>query len=105
MTPLLKGNRVKAPWTKTEKVTISELITATQTEMFGMTVGTEEYDHALEKLERLYKLKNLNKDFRISPDTLLIVGGNLAGLLLVLNFERVGVITSKALGFIIKSRI
>ena len=40
----------------------------------------------------------------VSPDTILLVAGNLLGILAVLNYERVHVVTSKALGFILKPR-
>lgn len=43
--------------------------------------------------------------WKISPDTLLIVGGNLLGILLILNFEKADIITSKALSFVLKGRV
>lgn len=47
---------------------------------------------------------NVNKK-HISMDTVLIVGGNLAGILLILNFEKLSVLTSKAIPFVLKARI
>lgn len=40
----------------------------------------------------------------VSPDTILLVAANLLGILAVLQHERVNVVTSKALGFIVKPR-
>lgn len=40
----------------------------------------------------------------VSPDTILLVAGNLLGILAVLNYERLHVVTSKALGFVMKPR-
>lgn len=40
-----------------------------------------------------------------SPDTVLVVGGNLLGILLILHFEKIGIISTKALGFVLKGRV
>jgi hypothetical protein len=40
----------------------------------------------------------------VSPDTKALVMANLAGIILILGFERANVVTSKALGFILKTR-
>lgn len=57
-------------------------------------------------LERLIKLKGLKAEKqRIKPDTILLVAGNIVGLLLILNFERLNIVTSKALSFIIRGRV
>lgn len=61
----------------------------------------------LAEQEMIYKL-NLEaqeKKFKVKPDTLLIVAGNLVGILLILKFEKMDIITSKALGFVMKGRI
>ena len=41
----------------------------------------------------------------VSMDTVLVVLGNLAGILLILNFEKLNVLTSKAIPFVLKGRI
>ena len=41
----------------------------------------------------------------VSVDTVLVVLGNLAGILLILNFEKLNVLTSKAIPFVLKGRI
>ena len=45
------------------------------------------------------------KKRRVSPDTMAVVVGNLAGIGLILNFEKVNVIATKALGFVLKGRV
>lgn len=66
-------------------------------------VGTdEEYPKMVDLLTKLYKLKEQDAPKRISPETWATIGGNLAAILLILNFERAGVITSKALAFVPK---
>ena len=96
---------MKIRLTKKAETTLQELIDTAHTQLFSLSIGTPEYKEALDELDRLYKLKNLNKGFAISPDALIAVFGNLAGILLILNFERIGVVTTKALGFILKARV
>lgn len=47
----------------------------------------------------------LQTPWKVSPDTLLIVGANLLGIMLILNHERLDIISTKALGFVIKGRV
>lgn len=42
---------------------------------------------------------------KISPDTALVVAGNLAGILLILNFEKLDIVRSKAMSFVLKGRL
>lgn len=41
---------------------------------------------------------------RLSPDTVALIAANLLGILLILGYEKADVITSKALGFIMRGR-
>ena len=61
-------------------------------------------DYTLKEAELLIKQADLERRGKISPDTVIMVAGNLAGILLILNFEKVGVVTSKAMGLLIKLR-
>lgn len=72
-----------------------------------LAVGTEEYSLALEQVEKLNEMLMAEKDHenKFSADGLLGVGSQLAGILLVLNYEHARTITSKALGFITKGRV
>lgn len=65
---------------------------------------SEEYATMLNRLERLQKLKEKNTPRRFTPDTLLIVGGNLVGILIIVMYEHKNVITSKAMSQIGKLR-
>lgn len=47
----------------------------------------------------------LKPRWKISPDTTALVVANLAGILLILNHERLDIISSKALSFISKVRV
>jgi len=56
--------------------------------------------------ERVKELSSLlTADWKINPDTLLIVGGNLLGIILILKFEQLDIISTKALGFVLKGRV
>ena len=61
-------------------------------------------DYTLKEAEILMKQADLERRGKISPDTVIMVAGNLTGILLILNFEKVGVVTSKAMGLLIKLR-
>jgi len=67
----------------------------------------EEDQGKFESLKKKYDVISnmLTADWKISPDTLLIVGANLLGILLILNYERLDIISTKALGFVIKGRV
>lgn len=70
------------------------------------TPGTEEYDVLAEQLAKLYDIQNNAKknEDKISKDTLLIAGANLAGILTIVNYERLNVVTSKAFQLLLKIR-
>jgi len=50
------------------------------------------------------KMSEIDKPDRVSKDTLAIIGANIAGIVLILGYERLNIITSKALGFANKLR-
>lgn len=66
--------------------------------------------------DSLENWENLNKKYkaysdmikplwRVSPDTLVIAGCNLAGIVLVLNFEKMDIVRSKAMSLLLKGRV
>lgn len=91
---------------KTREVEILEIaIENAFSELQGLSVETEEHAAATDELTKLMKFKEeLTSKNRVSAETLAMIGGNLAGILLILNFERAGVVASKALGFVSKLR-
>lgn len=69
-------------------------------------VESPEYAVVLDRLEKLYSIHKPEKEKNgISADTMLTVGANLAGILMILNFERANVLASKAMSFVMKSKI
>lgn len=67
--------------------------------------SSEEYHKMVDQLDKLYKMKASEKPDRVKFDTWVAVGGNLLGLVLIIRHEQFNVITSKALGFVLKSKI
>ena len=65
---------------------------------------SDEYLELLDRLQRLYAIRqNENKPRKsISPDTALTVAGNLAGIALIVNYEKLNVVTSKAMNLLLK---
>lgn len=61
-----------------------------------------EYDRLTDQLTKLYSIKNRSDSNGISKDVLVNVGGQLLGIAMIVNFEKAGVVTSKALQFVTK---
>lgn len=78
-------------------------IQALLADMEGEIPSSAKYGELLTRLERLYALKAMNKK-RVSPDTMWLVAGNLAGILVIVFVERGGVFVSKAQAFLLKPR-
>lgn len=66
--------------------------------------NSEDYTKTLSLVERLHEMLDEENPDVVSKNTLLIVGGNLLGIIMILKHENLNVITSKALGFVIRAR-
>lgn len=74
-------------------------------EMASVNADSKEYAAMTKQLTKLHKMKTQEKSSRRpSPDTIMFVIANLAGIGLIIGHERGHVITSKALGFITRMR-
>jgi hypothetical protein len=83
---------------------LNDAIAVLEDEMLQTDPGTEFYASMVGQLERLYKLRERHASRQIDPNTLMIVGGNLLGILVIVWHEQAHVITSKALSFAGKLR-
>lgn len=63
-----------------------------------------EFAKTLISVKAIYEMMEVRKPSPISRETLVTVGANLLGILLIIKHEDVNVITSKALGFVIRTR-
>ena len=67
--------------------------------------GSVEYNAIMDELEKLYSLKKVNNEtFQKVAPTLFGIAGNIAGLALVMNYERLNIIVTKAFGLAYKVR-
>lgn len=68
--------------------------------------GSSEYDEVLKNIERLFKLQAPQPEARklLSPDAVVSAAASLAGIVLIIHHEQVGIVTSKALGFVLKAK-
>lgn len=63
----------------------------------------KDYEMRVKMLEKLHKLKDEErKSTRVSPDTILLVSANLTGIVLILHYEQLHVVASKALTLVHK---
>jgi len=80
---------------------VDEPIARVLTEMNTYGPENPEFEKNLTYLERLQELKaGERRHFRVSPDTIALVLGNLAGIVIIVVYENKHVMTSKAMGFI-----
>ena len=72
--------------------------------MATLSPDTEEYTVMARNLETLCSANSKNKS-TMDLNTILVVTGNLVGILMIIYHEQTGVVTSKALGFVLKGRV
>jgi len=63
-----------------------------------------EFAKLLSSAERLHEMMDTSKPSQVNRDTLALIGANLFGILMIIKYEHVNVITSKALSFVIRPR-
>lgn len=62
---------------------------------------TEEYANIADQIVKLKKLQQeSNPSWRPSPDAMVSAAASIGGILMILHYEKVGMIASKALGFV-----
>lgn len=73
--------------------------------MWDVEPDSEEYTAMANNLVKLLDAQSKQKSRGINKDTVAIIVGNLLGIGLILGYEKLNVITSKAVGFVIKGRV
>lgn len=79
---------------------VDSLIDSVLSEMHTHDTDSEEYARRMTYLERLCELKENHRREPLSRDTLVAVGGNLLGILVIVAYEQKHVMTSKALALV-----
>ena len=93
-------------WTKKDKRTALEKeIDNLAEEMRSVDPSSERYETMAKNLETLSKAKSYEKSKKVSPDTIAVVAANLIGIGLILFHEQAHIVTSKALGFVLRGRV
>lgn len=82
------------------KLILEDEYTRTLLTLNTQQIDSPEYAKMLSSVERLHTMMDLKKTSSVSRETLLTVGANILGILLIIKHEDVNVITSKALGFV-----
>lgn len=90
---------------KKDRANIEDEIESVLEQMAPMDPTSKEYTVAAENLEKLLKARSYGSKKEISPDTIAMIVANLAGIALILSFEKLNVISTKALGFVPKIRV
>ena len=67
-----------------------------------MQVETKEYRDGVESLKVLCDARGVKSTKSLSTDTIISAVANILGIILVLNYEKSSIITSKAISFIFK---
>lgn len=83
---------------------LQRLIDKVELEMDNTDVNSDEFQKLMTQLERLYDVKANKRHDSVSADTLALVLGNLAGILLIVAYEQKHVITSKGFAQIIRPK-
>lgn len=83
---------------------LDEVITNALKQLDALPAYSPEYVKVVDQIERFTKMKEHHRSARVSPDTLAIVLGNLAGIVLIIKHEHVNVIATKAMGLLLKTR-
>lgn len=84
------------------KQELDEAIKRAMANLACVNLDSKEYTATLQHLERLYALKGNRQ--RVSPDTVLLVAGNLLGILVIVSYEHGHVIASKGFNLLLKTR-
>lgn len=87
---------------KQPKRSVDDAIDQILEAMENATPGTEHYTHLAEQLNQLKEANTKKKATFITGDSVLQTAGYLGGVLLIVNKENVGVVTSKALSLLPK---
>ena len=88
-----------------KKSKLEKVIDSILDDMSKFEANSDEYSDMANNLEKLLKAKSYEKQRGVSPDTMVIAAANLIGIVLILKHEKVDIITSKALGFVLKGRV
>ena len=97
---------MKVPWKRDKRSNLDKEIDRILLELEDLDSLSEEYNRLLGRLNLLYDAKSKEKDKKsVSPDVVWTIAANLLGLGLIMNHEKLNVISTKALNFVLRTRV
>jgi len=87
------------------KKTFDQEVTRVLTEIGKMEVDSENYAKAVKNLDVLCQARSSKTNSWLSADLVIPAVTNILGILLLLNYEQLHVVTSKAISFIAKGKV
>jgi hypothetical protein len=94
--------KLKRFWKQKPSI-IDEPIEDVLSDMNRYGPSSEEYSQLVDHLDRLVRIKHEQKQTRISPDTMVLVAGNLVGILIIVTYEHNHVMVSKAMNYVLRT--
>jgi hypothetical protein len=82
---------------------IEKAIDSILEEMTHLSADDEAYAKMVDQLVKLHEAKTKEGRRRPSPDALVAAAASLLSVLLIVNYERIHVVTTRALGFVPKA--
>lgn len=87
-------------WRRRKQSVLDKPIADILTRMDEAGMDSQKYNQCVDRLDRLMEMKADERRSRIDPNTVLIVLGNLLGILAIVAYEQKHVMASRALGFV-----
>ena len=91
-------------WKKTPaQINLQKQIDAAEMLLNSHDVLSPEHDKIIIQIKKLYELQSANKTgFKVSPDAMVAALASIGGILIIVNYEHVHVLASKAISFVPK---
>jgi len=86
------------------KTKLEEALDRAYAKLENLDIDSKEYRDCLDHIAKLHKMKEDEKPDSVSKDTVALIAANLLGIFMIIHHERVDIITSKALPFVVKPR-
>lgn len=84
---------------------LQDAIDTLYSKLAGFQPNEEDYDNITDQIVKLKKLQHeVKPSWRPSPDVLVSAGVSVLTIVLILHYEKLNVVTSKALGFVGKMK-
>jgi hypothetical protein len=95
---------VRIRFSNDETKSLNKQIDAVLDKMDDVGVDSDEYRKLMKSLERLTDIKKKLRREPVSRNTMILVAGNLLGILLIIAYEQTHVMTSKGFSHVIRPK-